>query len=69
MRGGPLLSVIIVHDQAGMNDPWDPAKQRQNNAEKETGNTTCHEHSQRRKNNAEKISQRFHHEFFLFRFA
>ena len=67
MRGCPLLSVIIVHYQAGMNDSWDPAKQCQNNAEKETGNTAGHEHSQRRKNHAEKISQRFH--LFLFRFV
>jgi hypothetical protein len=63
------LSVIIVHDQAGVNNSWDPAKQRQNYAEKETGNTTGHEHSQWRKNHAEKISQRFHHELFLFRFV
>jgi hypothetical protein len=55
-RGGPLFSVIIIHHQAGVNDSWDPAKQRQNYAEKETGNTTGHEYSQWRKNHAEKIS-------------
>src|SRR5437899_10855855 len=65
MRGCSPLSVIIIHDQAGVNDSWNPAKQRQNYAEKETGNTTGHEHSQRRENHAEKISQRFHHELFL----
>jgi hypothetical protein len=65
MRSGcALLSVIIVHYQASVNDSWNPTKQRQNNAEKETGNTAGHEHSQRRKNHAEKISQRFH--LFLF---
>jgi hypothetical protein len=26
MRGGPLLSVIIVYDKASVNDSWNPAK-------------------------------------------
>jgi hypothetical protein len=69
MCTGALLSVIVVHNEARVNDSWYPAKQRQNDAEKETGNTTGHEHSQWRKNHAEKISQRFHHELFLFRFV
>src|SRR5690349_10422245 len=67
--GCALLSVIIVHDEAGVNDSWNPAKQRQNQAEKETGNTTGHEHSQRRKNHAEKIPQRFHLFVFLLAFV
>jgi hypothetical protein len=67
--GCPLLSVIIVHDKAGVNDSWNPAKQRQNDAEKETGNTAGHEHSQWRKNHAEKISQRFHFRFVVFDFG
>jgi len=61
MCTGALLSVIIVDHEAGVNDSGNPAEQRQNYAEKETGNTTGHEYSQWRKNHAEKISQRFHH--------
>src|SRR5205823_4280361 len=44
MGTGALLSVIVVHHQAGVNDSWDPAKQCQNQTEKETGNATGHEH-------------------------
>jgi hypothetical protein len=52
-----------------VNDSWNPAEQRQKDTEQETGNATGHEHRKRRQNHAEKISQRFHHELFLFRFV
>src|SRR5438046_260073 len=58
--GGALLSVIIVHDETRVDDSRDPAQQGQDDAEEETRNATGHEHRQRRKNDAEKISQRFH---------
>src|SRR6266487_1130167 len=67
-RGGALFSVIIVHDQAGVNDSWNPAEQSQNDAEKETSNATGQKHRERRQHHAKEISQRFHHELFFFSF-
>jgi hypothetical protein len=69
MGTGALLSVIVVHHQAGVNDSWDPAKQCQNQTEKETGNATGHKHRHRRQDNTEKISQRFHWFDFLLAFV
>ena len=69
MRCRAFLGVIIVHDQASVNDSWNPAEQSQNEAKKETGNATGHKHGQRRQHHAEKISQRFHLELFRFLFA
>ena len=63
--GCALLRVVIVHDKTRMNDPWYPAKQRQNEAEEETGDAPSHKYRERRKNHAKKISQRFHRELFL----
>jgi hypothetical protein len=60
MRGRALLRVIIIHHETRVDDSRDPAQQRQNNAEEETRDAPSHEHRQRWKNHAEKISQRFH---------
>jgi|GraSoiStandDraft_49_1057285.scaffolds.fasta_scaffold10421_2 hypothetical protein len=59
-RGGALLSVIIIHHQARVNDSWNPAEQSQNDTEKETGDAARHEYRERRQHYTEKISQRFH---------
>src|ERR1041385_2559434 len=67
--GSTLLSVIIVHHEASVNDSRNPAEQSQNDAEKKTGNATGHKHRQRRQHHAEEISQRFHFRFFVFAFC
>jgi hypothetical protein len=58
--GGALLSVIIVHNQARVNDSWNPAEQSQDEAEEEAHNATGHEHGEGWQHDTEKISQRFH---------
>ena len=65
MRDGrrASLRVIIVHHQARVNNSRDPPEQRQNEAQKETGDTSSQEHGQRRKNDTEEISQRLHRVF------
>ena len=65
MRDGRCASlrVIIVHHQARVNNSRDPPQQRQNEAQEETGDTSGHEHRQRRENDAEEISQCFHRLF------
>jgi hypothetical protein len=65
MRDGRCASlrVKIVHHQARVYNSRDPPEQRQNEAQKETGDTSGQEHGQRRKNDAEEISQRFHRLF------
>ena len=55
-----LFSVIIIHDQARMNNSWNPAEQSQNDAEEKTRDAARHEHRQWRQHHAEKISQRLH---------
>jgi hypothetical protein len=60
MCGGALLSVIIVHNQARVNNSWNPAEQSQNEAEEEARNAAGHEHREGWQHHAEKISQRFH---------
>ena len=64
--GGALLRVIIIDDKAGVNNARNPTQQRQNEAEKKTGDATCQQHCKRRQHDAEKISQRFHLDFFVF---
>jgi hypothetical protein len=63
--GGALLSVIVIHHKARVNDAWNPAEQRQNNAEKEARNSPGQEYRKRRKYHTKKISQRFHLFFLL----
>ena len=64
-----LLRVIVVHDQTRVNDAWDPAQYGQDEAKEETRDAPGHQYRQRRKNDAEKIPQRFHVELFLLRFC
>jgi hypothetical protein len=60
MCGGALLSVIIVHDQARVNDAGNPAEQSQNEAEEKARNAAGHEHREGWQDHAEKITKRFH---------
>jgi len=50
-----LFFMIIVHDQGSVDYAWNPAEQRQNDAEKKARDSSCHEHCQGWKHNAEKI--------------
>jgi hypothetical protein len=43
-RSGALLCVVIIDDQAGMNNAWNPTQQSQNEAKKKTGDATCQQH-------------------------
>jgi hypothetical protein len=60
--------VIIIDDQARVNNPRNPTQQGQNQAEKKTGDSTCQKHRKGWQHNAEKVSQRFHLGFFVFGF-
>jgi hypothetical protein len=66
VRGSALLRVIIIDNQASVNNARNPAQQSQNEAEKKTGDATCQQHGKRWQHNAEKISQSFHFPFFVF---
>jgi hypothetical protein len=66
VRGGALLGVVIIYDQARVNNPRDPTQQSQNEAEKKTGDATRQQHGKGRQHNTEKISQRFHFRFLVF---
>ena len=61
-----LFLMIIVHYERGMDHSRNPAEQRQQNAEKKTGDAAGHQDGQRWQHNTEKISQRFHFELFRF---
>jgi hypothetical protein len=54
--GGAPFCVIIIDDQAGMNNAWNPTQQSQNEAKKKTGNATCQQHGKGWQHNTEKIS-------------
>jgi hypothetical protein len=66
--GCALFGVIIIHDETGVYYTWDPTQQSQNEAQEKTGDASRQQYRKRRQNNAEKISERFHHELLLFRF-
>jgi glucose dehydrogenase len=65
MRGGTLLCVVVIDDQASVNDTRNPTEQSQKEAQEKTGNSPRQQDGKWRQYNAEKISQRFH---FFFRF-
>jgi hypothetical protein len=54
--GGALFCVVIIDDQAGMNNARNPTQQSQKQAEKKTGDATCQQHSKGWQHNTEKIS-------------
>jgi type IV secretory pathway VirB10-like protein len=55
-----MLSLVIVHHQAGMNDAGNPAKQSQEQAQEKTQDPARHQDSNRWKKDAEKIAECFH---------
>jgi hypothetical protein len=56
-----LFLVIIIHDQARVNHSRYPQKQSENEAQKETSNSTGEQNGHRRTNDAKEKSQRFHY--------
>jgi hypothetical protein len=56
----PMLSLVIVHDQAGVNDAGHPAQQRQQQTKDETQEPASHEHGDWGENDAKKVAERFH---------
>jgi hypothetical protein len=56
----PVLSLVIVHDHAGVNDAGHPAQQRQQQAKDETEKAARHEYGDRGKDDAKKVAERFH---------
>lgn len=69
VAGRPLLFVIIVYHEARMNDPGNPTEQGQHDAEKKACQPSRHQDRNRRKHDAEEISQRFHFFFPFFAFG
>jgi hypothetical protein len=55
----PMLGLVIVDHQTGVNDARNPAEQGQQQAQDETQDPAGHQDSDRRENNAKEITQRF----------
>jgi hypothetical protein len=55
-----MLGLIIVHDEAGVNDAGNPPEQRQQKAKDETHDAASHEDGDRREDDAKKVAERFH---------
>ncbi len=66
MRGGTLFCVVVIDDQASVNDARNPTEQSQKQAQEKAGNSPRQQDGKWRQYNTEKISQRFH---FFFRFS
>jgi hypothetical protein len=55
-----MLGLVIVHDEAGVDDAGDPAEQRKQDAQDKAKDAARHQHGHRRKDDAKKVTQRFH---------
>ena len=55
-----VLGLVIVDYETGVNDAGDPAEQRQEKAQEKTEYPASHQNGHRRKNDAEKVAERFH---------
>jgi hypothetical protein len=55
----PMLGLIVVNDETGVNDAGHPAEQSQQDAQDETQNPACHQDSDRWENDAKKVAERF----------
>jgi len=54
-----MLSLIIVHHEAGVDHAGNPAEERQQQAKDETQEPAGHEDGDRRKDDAKKVAERF----------
>ena len=55
-----MFGLIIVYDEAGVNDPGDPAQKCEQQAQNETRDAAGHQNGDRRKDDAKKVAERFH---------
>ena len=55
-----MLSLVIVHHEAGVDNPGDPAEKCEQQAQNETRDSASHEDGDRRKDDAKKVTERFH---------
>jgi len=65
---GTLPCVIIIDDQARVNNPRNPTQQGQNETEKKTCYSTRQKDRKGWQHNTEKVSQRFHFDFVVLGF-
>lgn len=54
-----MFGLIVVHDEAGVNDAGDPTEQRERYAQEEAENAARHQNGNGRKDDAKEIAQGF----------
>ena len=52
-----MFGLVIVHDEAGVDNAGDPAEEREQDTKKEAEDAARHQDSHRRKDDAEEIAQ------------
>jgi hypothetical protein len=55
----PMLGLVIVHHETGVHDARHPAEEREEQAQDKTKQATRHQHRNRRKDDTEKVAERF----------
>jgi hypothetical protein len=56
----PMLGLIIVHDEAGVDDTGDPTEEREQDTQDEAEDAASHQDGNGRKDDTEKVAERFH---------
>ncbi len=54
-----MLGLVVVHDEAGVDDAGDPSEERQQNTQEETEDAARHQDRDGREDDAKKVAQRF----------
>jgi hypothetical protein len=54
-----MFGLVVVHDEAGVDDAGDPAEQRQQDTQDEAENAASHRDGDGREDDAKKITKRF----------
>jgi hypothetical protein len=54
-----MFGLVVVHDEAGVNDAGNPAEQRQRDTQEEAENAARHQDGNGRKDNAKEVAQGF----------
>ncbi len=55
----PVLGLVVVDHQTGVNDAGDPAEKREQKTQEKTKDAAGHQDRDRRQNNAEEVSESF----------
>jgi hypothetical protein len=55
-----MLGLVVVYDEAGVNDTGDPAEKRQQDTQEKAEDAARHQDSHGRKDDAKEIAQGFH---------